>query len=259
MEVVVYYILEMTLKKSTLKGTDNSNKLLSTNKLAEDDKNTNILKEIDYSSIQDIIPKTGLVKIDSTHKDPLKSFFDKYLESKQTYPSSSLTKNKNELPMLLTSGEKLQEVNHFNSSSVANDNNNSNRMPIKPPSSPLFTHYSNMSLSPMKYSPRVRKSSIDSAISMQIEDELFKNTAIRKIISNTMHSNQNLLLNKELFANNDDDVNNNPSFNDSIMNSIHSRNIFDLDFNFEDSDQNGIHLDKKTVKRSFFEYDNLSS
>lgn len=242
----------MTMKKSTIKGNSEAKGvLLENNQLKEDE--SNILKHIDDNYIQDIIPKTSLVKIDSPNQDSLKAFLDKYIQETNLC-SSVLNKNKNELPMLLTNGEELQTVNYFNN--IKDDNNNTvnHQMQIKPPSSPLCCNYSNLSLSPKRYSPhsrmRMRKSSHDSAISMQIEDKLFKNTALRKIITNTIHSNQNILLKQD-----NDQGNNIPSLNDSIMNSIHSRNIFDLDFNFEDSEHSGIQLDKKIANRSFFEYD----
>lgn len=228
LEAVVCFILEMIMKKPSLKsGGDLKNFLISkeinneSNNPPIEGENTQIIP------IHDIIQTRLNCKIDkaplspkNNPKDPFKTFIDKYVE--RTSGSNPLLHPNEQrtipLPML-TSGNADDALS--------------------------------LSLSPI----RSRKGSFDIGNNGKLNDEFFKNSAMRQI------SNNRDLVKKD----------NNPVIKDELNNTFNSigsdisygpKNVFDIEFgidgNNNEHNENNISIqsDKKYIDRCFFDDDN---
>lgn len=233
----------MTKKPPLKSGTDPKNVLLS-DKIIE---NNDMIHPQEYQPFQNALPQN--VQLESN--DLFKAFLHKYLEKNA--------------PKLLPSGEEHQFINNImNTSSINNGNNNSNKhnlisyqslSPIHKP------YYNNSKNSPGIYSPQRRTDQspmrLNRRNSFSWNDELLKNNAMKQLMPNNIHTNYDIGNIKTNLIDKKPEENNNgtaPPFLDHENSnlSIHSQNMFDLDFNYD----NDMNLEKKDTSRFF---DDLSS
>ena len=222
LETVVCFILEMIMKKPSLKsGGDLKNVLISKDINTE----TNIPPPIEGESTQ-IIPLHDIIQtklncqIDkpplspkNVSKDPFKAFIEKYVE--RTSGTNPIISPKNDqrkvIPMLAAGGNDI----------------------------------TSLSLSPI----RSRKGSFDINNNM-LNDDLFKNGSMRQITNNREQIKKENAI--------DTNYNLNASFNSEI--SSVPKNVFDIEFdgnNTENNNENNISIqsDKKYIDRCFFDDD----
>lgn len=227
LEAVVCFILEMIMKKPSLKsGGDLKNVLISKDINTE----TNISPPLESESTQ-IIPLHDIIQtklncqIDkpplspkNVTKDPFKAFIDKYVE--RTSATNPIISPKNDqrkvnIPMLAAGNNDI----------------------------------TSLSLSPI----RSRKGSFDINNGM-LNDDLFKNTSMRQITNNRD------VVKKENSIDANPNYNLNASFNSEI--STVPKNVFDIEFegnngegNNENDNNISIQSDKKYIDRCFFDDD----
>lgn len=222
LEAVVCFILEMIMKKPSLKsGGDLKNVLISKDINTE----TNIPPPIEGESTQ-IIPLHDIIQTKlncqiekpplspkNVSKDPFKAFIEKYVE--RTSGTNPIISPKNDqrkvIPMLAAGSNDI----------------------------------TSLSLSPI----RSRKGSFDINNNM-LNDDLFKNGSMRQITNNREQIKKENAI--------DTNYNLNASFNSEI--SSVPKNVFDIEFdgnNAENNNENNISIqsDKKYIDRCFFDDD----
>ena len=208
LEAVVCFILEMIVKKPSLKsGNDLKNVLISNDmnniSLPEMEVDVDNLEKVANSNpsnlndmnklMMPLIQKNNLNCINS---DSFQNFLDKYIERNKNrnnslIPNDKITiNNKINVPMLTNGQENNNNIKRLNSGSIRV--NSSRRGSID-----SFNNYTN-----------------------NFDSDLFKNGFKKQLLSNTPN----------LSVNGDYDFNNNNICDNSIL-SNNSKNIFDLEFN----------------------------
>ena len=215
LEAVVCFILEMIMKKPSLKsGGDLKNVLISkdinteTNIPPPNEESTQIipLHDIIQTKLQIDQPPLSPKNVS---KDPFKAFIDKYVErTSATNPIiAPKTEQRKVLPMLAAGNNDI----------------------------------TSLSLSPI----RSRKGSFDINNNM-INDDLFKTASVRQIANNREQ------IKKENVIDSTQNYNLNASFNSEIS---AVQNVFDIEFDGNNENNISMQSDKKYIDRCFFDDD----
>ena len=215
LEAVVCFILEMIMKKPSLKsGGDLKNVLISkdinteTNIPPPNEESTQIipLHDIIQTKLQIDQPPLSPKNVS---KDPFKAFIDKYVErTSATNPIiAPKTEQRKVLPMLAAGNNDI----------------------------------TSLSLSPI----RSRKGSFDINNNM-LNDDLFKTASVRQIANNREQ------IKKENVIDSTQNYNLNASFNSEIS---AVQNVFDIEFDGNNENNISMQSDKKYIDRCFFDDD----
>ena len=215
LEAVVCFILEMIMKKPSLKsGGDLKNVLISkdinteTNIPPPNEESTQIIPLHDIIQTKLQIDKPPLSP-KNVSKDPFKAFIDKYVErTSATNPIiAPKTEQRKVLPMLAAGNNDI----------------------------------TSLSLSPI----RSRKGSFDINNNMS-NDDLFKTASVRQIANNREQ------IKKENVIDSTQNYNLNASFNSEIS---AVQNVFDIEFDGNNENNISMQSDKKYIDRCFFDDD----
>ena len=220
LEAVVCFILEMIVKKPTLKGGNDLKNVLISNdmnniSLPEMEVDVDNLEKVANSNpnnlndmnklMMPLIQKNNLNCINS---DSFQTFLDKYIERNKNRNNTLITNdkitlnNKINIPMLTNGQENNNNITRLNSGGLSPKN---------------------IQLSPIRVN-NSRRGSIDSYnnFTNNFDSDLFKNGFKKQLLANSHNYSIN--------GDNDGNNNNNINICDNSILSNNSKNIFDLEF-----------------------------